>query len=176
MAIEVELRTFISKEKFDELLEFFNQKAEFVHGDYQESYYFNSDQDLRIQRNNFFSKIWMKGGKIHDSFREETEIKFPRDKFGQLVTLFLKLGYGIDAKWLRKRYIFNWQGVKVCLDDTKGYGYILELEKLADENNKDMALEILKQKLKSLKLSLTPREEFDRKFQNYRENWKTLIN
>jgi len=86
MAIEVEVRSFITKEKYDDLLKFFKMYAEFVKEDYQETYYFDSDADLRIQKNNFFSKIWLKKGKIHDDFREEVEIKFKREDFKNLVT------------------------------------------------------------------------------------------
>ncbi|MFZ5364981.1 MAG: hypothetical protein ACOZBH_02145 [Patescibacteria group bacterium] len=56
-SIEVEIRSFISKEQYDRLLEFFKQNAELVKKDYQETFYFDCDQDLRIQKNNFFSKI-----------------------------------------------------------------------------------------------------------------------
>jgi len=31
------------------------------------------------------------------------------------------------------------------------------------------------QKLKSLGIEITPKEEFDKKFQYYKENWKSLI-
>ena len=84
MGIEVEVRSFITKEKYDELLEFFKRNAEFINEDYQETYYFDSDADLRIQRNKFFSKIWLKKGRIHDDFREEVEIKFKKNDFEKL--------------------------------------------------------------------------------------------
>lgn len=63
MNTEVEIRSFITKEKYKELIEFFNKEAEFVNEDYQENYYFDTKEDLRIQKNNFFSKLWMKKGK-----------------------------------------------------------------------------------------------------------------
>ena len=76
--MEVEIRSFISKEQYDQLLEFFNKNAEPHNEDYQETFYFDCNEDLRIQRNNNFSKIWLKKGKIHEDFREEIEIKFER--------------------------------------------------------------------------------------------------
>ena len=173
--IEVEVRSFISKEKFDELLEFFKINSDFIKEDSQETYYFDSKEDLRIQRNNSFSKIWFKKGKLHDDSREETEIKFDREDFEKLEKLFLSSGFNIQVKWFRKRNEFNWDGIKVCLDYTKGYGYIIELEKLSSEENKDEHLELLKKKLKELNIEITPKEEFDKKFEYYRENWKNLI-
>lgn len=64
MGIEVEVRSFISKSKYNELLKFFKKGGKFVNEDYQETYYFDTKEDLRIQRNNFFSKIWLKKGRI----------------------------------------------------------------------------------------------------------------
>ena len=60
MNIEVEVRSFISKEQYEQLLKFFKKNAKLIKEDYQETFYFDSDQDLRIQRNKFFSKIWLK--------------------------------------------------------------------------------------------------------------------
>ncbi len=118
--IEAEVRSFISREQYDHLLEFFNKNAKLAAEDYQETYYFDSGEDLRIQKNNFFSKIWMKKGKLHDDFREEIEIKFDRDDFEKLEKLFLLLGFKVKIKWFRKRRKFEWDGIKACVDYTKG--------------------------------------------------------
>ncbi len=173
--IEVEIRSFISKEQYENLLKFFEQNAKLLKEDYQETFYFDCEQDLRIQRNSFFSKIWMKKGKIHDAHREELEIKFDRNEFENLERLFLALGLNVQIKWFRKRFEFQWDGITVCLDFTKGYGYIIELEKMSSDNEKEKEYEGLREKLKSLAIEITPKEEFDKKFLYYKENWKTLI-
>lgn len=173
--IEVEIRSFISKEKYEELLEFFNKEAKLIKEDFQETHYFDCDQDLRIQKNNAGAKIWMKKGKIHDDAREEIEIKTNGDGFEKSKKLFNYLGYNIEIKWLRKRNQFIWGNIKVCLDYTKGYGYIIELEILTSEEEKEKTLEDLKEKLEGLNIPLTPKEEFELKFHNYKKNWKTLI-
>jgi len=173
--IEVEVRSFISKEEYGRLLDFFKKNAKLIKEDYQETYYFNSEKDLRIQRNKFFSKIWLKEGKIHDDWREEIEIKCDKEDFEKLERVFMALGFNIEIKWFRKRYQFDWKGIKVCVDYTKGYGYILELEKICSKEEKEKTLEILKQKLKELNIKPTPKEEFEKRFQYYKENWKKLI-
>ena len=175
MNIEVEIRSFISKEKFNDLLDFFKKNASLIKEDYQETFYFDCDQDLRIQRNNFFSKICLKKGNIHDNYREEIEIKFDRDEFEKLEKLFLSLGYNVEIKWFRKRFEFKWDDIKVCLDYTKGYGYIIELEKICSEKTKELEFERLKQKLKSLGIEITPKEEFNKKFLYYKKNWRSLV-
>ena len=174
--IEVEVRSFISKEQFEKLLDYFKKNADFINEDYQESFYFDCKQDLRIQKNNSFSKIWMKKGKIHDNYREEIEIKFNRNDFENIEKLFLSLGFNVLIKWFRKRFEFKWEDIIVCLDFTKGYGYIIELEKICSAKDKEKEYINLIDKLKSLDIDITSREEFDKKFLYYKENWKSLIN
>ena len=133
MNIEVEIRSFLNKEKFNELLEFFKQEGKYLGEDYQETYYFDCEEDLRIQKNKNYSKIWLKKGKLHDDHREEIEVKFDTNYFDTLEKLFLGLGHNIEIKWFRTRHTFDWENLSVMLDYTKGYGYILELEKMSNE-------------------------------------------
>ena len=173
--IEVEVRSFIDESKYHELIDFFEQHAKFLKEDMQTTHYFTWDQDLRIQKNNFFSKIWMKKWQIHDDHREELEIKFDKDDFEKLQQLFLNLWYEIEITWLRKRLEFDRNGIDVSLDYTKGYGYIIELEILSTDLEKDDALESLRKKFAELEIPITPKEEFKKKFEWYKQNRKTLI-
>ena len=157
--IEVEIRSFISPQKYQELLVFFHKEGKLVSEDDQETFYFDAEQDLRIQRNNTHSKIWLKKGKLHDEHREEIEIKFEKDNFELLEKLFLTLGYNTQIKWFRKRYTFEWEGIMVMLDYTKGYGYIIEFEKMSCEGEKEKSLHLLKEKFRSLHLPLASKEE-----------------
>ncbi len=81
MQIEVEVRSFISEGKYEELINFFSKNGKHISTDNQTTYYFDTKTDLRIQKNDFFSKIWLKKGKIHDDAREEIEIKFRKEDF-----------------------------------------------------------------------------------------------
>lgn len=117
----------------------------------------------------------MKSGKIHDDFREEIEIKFPKEDFEEIKKLFLKLRFGTKIIWLRDRKQFMWGDIEVSLDYTRGYGYILELEKSASEEEKDKILQELREKFKELSVEITSKEEFNKKFQYYQENWRKLI-
>ncbi len=173
--IEVEVRSFITKEEFERFFVFFKNNAKFLKEDCQETFYFNTEEDLRIQRNKFFSKIWMKKGKIHDKHREEIEIKFNRDDFDKLEKLFLCLGFEIEVEWFRKRHQFLWDDITVCLDFTEGYGYIIELEKITEEKEKEREHKRLLKKLKSLDVKITSQEEFDKKFADYKKNWNKKI-
>ena len=63
----------------------------------------------------------------------------------------------------------------MCLDYTRGYGYIIELEKMCTSEEQEREYEVLLQKLNDLGVVLTPKEEFDVKFKYYKENWKRLV-
>ncbi len=173
--IEVEIRSFISPEQYEQLLDFFHQQGKFLSEDEQVTYYFDCKEDLRIQKNKFYAKVWMKKGKIHDDSREEIEIKVPVADFEKLERLFLALGYAISIKWFRTRHSFKWQEIDVAVDYTKGYGYILELEQMATEQEKEKVLDYLKGKLAELGLTETPKSVFDEKYGYYKENWKGLV-
>jgi len=175
MNIEVELRSFISEEKYEELLNFFRTEATFLGEDYQETFYFDSDQDLRIQRNNNGAKVWLKKGNLHDDHREEIEMNVSKEDFETLENLFRALKYGVDIKWYRKRNTFHWQGISIMLDNTLGYGHILELEKMSTAEEKDDTLALLRQKLSELEIPLTPKEIFNERFEYYKENWRELV-
>jgi len=173
--IEVEVRSFISKSQYQNLLDFFKKNGKFLGDDYQITYYFSGKNDLRIQKNNNFAKLWLKSGKIHDNAREEIEVKFNRNDFDKLEKLLLALGYKVEIKWFRKRNKFQWKNIKVTVDFTKGYAYIIELEKLSTAKNKDKVYQNLLNQFSSLKIELTPKKEFEKKFNYYKNNWEKLI-
>lgn len=173
--LEVEIRSFITKTEYEELLKFFEENSKKVKEDFQETHYFDCKEDLRIQKNNSGAKIWMKKGKLHDDWREEIEIKLSNEDFDKIKNIFNSLGMETEIKWLRDRKQFDWNGTKVCLDFTKGYGYIIELEKITSQDEKEKVFAELQEKLKELNVKLTPKEEFDNKFNYYKENWRSLI-
>lgn len=173
--IEAEIRSFVTKERFAQLYALLLAEGEHMSTDQQETHYLDAPQDLRIQQNNFFAKIILKEGVVHDEAREEVEVKVPREEFANLQALFQGLHYGVRIKWFRTRHTFKWQGIDVMLDYTKGYGYIIELEKLCLPEELDAALVELKQKLLSLDVPLTEREIFEEKFRDYQANWEALV-
>lgn len=175
MPFEVEVRSFISDAQFQELLDRFMKEGDYVGVDRQETWYFDAPYDVRIQRNDSHAKIWMKKGKMHDESREEIEVKTSREDFPVLQALFAGLGYGVNIKWFRTRHSFDWQGIRVTIDDTLGYGRVIELEKLVEESEKDRALEQLKRTMNGLGIAITPREEFDARYGWYKEHWKEAV-
>ncbi|MBW6451350.1 MAG: CYTH domain-containing protein [DPANN group archaeon] len=173
--IEVEIRSFISKEQFEELKTFMNTNAEFIEKDVQKTTYFTGDNDLRLQQNCKNAKIILKNGQIHDDYRKEIEVIIEKTQYQNMMDIFETLGYSIEIQWFRKRLIYLWKNVTVTLDNTKGYGYIIELEYMCSEENKETKLQELKKLFFELDITETKKEIFNQKFNNYRQNWKELI-
>jgi predicted adenylyl cyclase CyaB len=174
--IEVETKSFISKSQYYNLLKFFKKNGKFLGKDNQTTYYLSGKKDLRIQKGSQFGKLCLKYWKeIHDDCREEMEIKFDRGYFEECKKIFSALGYTTEIKWIRIRNRFLWKGTKVSVDSTKGYGYILELERMSDKKNKDKSYQKLISQLEQLKVDLTPKREFEKKFKYYKKNWPRLI-
>ena len=105
---------------------------------------------------------------MHDNSRQELEVLFNRGNFKTIEEIFKTIGFEPEIKWERRRLIYNWDGLTVMLDHTKNYGYIIELEKIVDKKETKEIYDKLKEKLKSLGVSITPKQEFDRRYQEYK--------
>jgi len=173
--IEVEIRSFISKNQYQKLLRFFRREGKFLDKEKQTTYYFSGPKDLRIQKTDNYSKIWLKDGKIHSKFRQDIEAKCRKEDFENLEEILFSLGFKVQIKWFRIRSDFYWKGIKVSLDFTKGYGYIVELEKMAEKKEKEKTYELLIKRLKELDIKITPKKEFDKKFNYYKNNWQKIL-
>lgn len=174
--IEVEVRSFITPEQHRKLVHFFSKTCGDSPEEKQVTYYFDCLQDLRIQKNDRFSKLWLKSGRIHDEHREEVEVMFSRDDFEKIESIIRRLGFEVEIKWFRTRRRYNWDGIKVCIDYTVGYGHIIELEKLVDEQTRDGVHELLRNKLAGLAVAESPRAVFEERFRHYKSNWRSLLN
>lgn len=174
MDIEVEVRSFITKEQYDRLLAFFMKHAEHKGVDEQETRYFDTKSDVRLQLNQHHTKLWMKEGKMHDEQRREVELKLPKEDFEKVQAIFDALGHKLKVKWFRKRHTFVWGEIAVMVDYNKGYGFIVELEKMSTDAQKGVTLTLLKEKMKELGIAITPKEEFDKAYTHYVQNWETL--
>lgn len=173
--MECEVRALLDYYQYEGLKARLMQEAEFKGEDMQETRYFEGPHDLRIQKSGSCAKVWLKKGKMHDECREEVEVRMEPERFGDLERLFDALGYATGIVWLRHRMRFDWGDVDVSLDHTKGYGYVIELEKMSDEAGREETVRYLKDKLAELGLKPTPKPVLHERFTYYRERWQTLI-
>lgn len=173
--IEVEVRTLISSSEYKNLAKKLRKIAKFKGKVKEETVYFGSER-LRVRKNDKASYLILKSGKIHQDWRREIEIKFKKEDFEKMKDILKAIGFPIKAVWRRKRKIFSWNGIKVFLDDTKGYGKIIELEKIVEKEDEEKTSSELKEKLLSLGIKkITSRAVFNKKFKKYLKNWKKLI-
>ena len=172
---EVEVRNFISNSQYKNLIKRLKKIAKFK-GEINEETIYCGSEKLRVRKDDKASFLILKSGKIHQDFRREIEIKFQKEDFEKMKELLERIGFSVKAIWLRKRLVCDWNGTKVFLDDTKGYGKIIELEKIVNEKSKERAFSDLKEKLLILGIKkITPKKVFDKKFKDYFKNWKKLI-
>src|SRR3989338_7536182 len=124
--IEAEIRALITHEQYTKLDSILSRQAKPITEEHQETWYYDLPVDFRIQKSGAGAKIWMKEGKMHADARKEYEVQLKKDDFGTCTKMFEKLGFKIKVKWLRHRKMFSWKGITVCLDNSKGYGQVIE--------------------------------------------------
>ncbi|HCC07734.1 MAG TPA: hypothetical protein DEP72_06215 [Clostridiales bacterium] len=170
--IEVELRTFINKDKYEELLKFYSGKNIEIKKEKQITTYFKGDKDFRLMVTPDYCQLWLKDGEIHDDAREEVVVKLEKSYKESLVTMLHKLGYEEEIKWYRVRNSFTDNNIYITIDYTHGYGYILEMEKQVEkEEDIESAKTKLQKVFENLNIELTEKKEFKEKYEDYKINW-----
>lgn len=173
--IEVEARTLISKNEFLRLKRFFGKKAKFSNHHKDETLYFNSNGQTRLRLEKNHSYLVHKSGRIHDRHREELEIELKKSDFLPAQKFMELLGKPIVVRWIRERFVWKFKGLKVYLDNTKGYGRIFELEAVVSLKQKNKAYQKMLEIFKNLNIKPTPREKIQKHYEYYLKNWRRLI-
>jgi len=174
--IEVETRSFIDDGPYAAIKERLDSDAGLIRDLDEVTVYFSGEKDLRMRKNANEAFVILKEGKLHDDFRDEFEVRIDRKDFDDMAELFRALGYEIEIEWHRKRLEYEAGGTKVLLDDTKGYGKILELERMAEEGQaEDTYQELLREMERFGIRQVTSKEEFNQRFEYYKHNWQKLI-
>jgi len=172
--IENEVRGLISPDKYQDLIHFFSREGELTKVDEQLTCYFKGEQELRIQQNDSHAFAQVKIGGINNEQKQKITVRYTREQFPELQALFRGLGYEVDSVWKRKRHEFQWGGVKVTVNDTFGYGCLIDMEVMSQEQNPDIVKD-LKIKFRSLGIEPTTQEVMDNKFEWYQRHWKVFL-
>jgi predicted adenylyl cyclase CyaB len=104
--------------------------------------------------------------------RKELEVKVNLNQ-DELDKLIQDAGFTCQAKWSRYRENYTDGNLTYSLDRNAGYGWILEIEKIIDDES--LAGEVtsnLKSVLKSLGLEEINPGRLDRMFNYYNQNWQ----
>ncbi len=174
--IEVEARTFISDGQYDGIKKILEKDFELEKELKEITVYFSGGKDFRLRQNETEAYLILKKGKIYDDFHKEFEIRIGRKDFDNMKELLESLGYQVEIEWYRNRLAYKGDDMEILLDDTRGYGKILELEKMAEEGREKETHDELVREMERFGIKeLTLREEFDRRYENYKRNWRDLI-
>jgi predicted adenylyl cyclase CyaB len=172
--IEVEYRLFLDKNTYNRLEKKFHKTFSFLGVQKQITYYLNDDIDTRIQISNKQSRLWQKLGNLHDISRKEIDILFSKEDGNKLLEIFENLGFSIKVAWYRERKSFKSDDITIELDNTIGYGMILEIEILCNENDIKISREKIENFLKKFHLVPSKKDLFDKAYARYQKNWKEL--
>lgn len=165
--IEVERRSFITKDIYDEILNKFKHKTT-----KQITYYFDGDKDFRMMFMKDKIKLWLKEGQMHDDFRKEYEVLVDKEYGNTLLDMLHALGYKEKIKWYRTRNEFTHNNISITLDYTEGYGYIIEGEILVSNEEKiDNASKQIELMFNDFNINISNKQEFKDKYENYVVNW-----
>jgi adenylate cyclase class IV len=134
--IEIEKRALLSKEKYEELMQFLIKKSQDLGEDDKETtYYFIKDKNLQVVNNisKGTAKVALKltevGGKgtnkeiISEIMPQQTEI---------FNAIFLELGFTHNMIVFQKRHNFIYKDVEIALKYSDSYKYHAELEVMSD--------------------------------------------
>lgn len=169
---EIEKRVFLSEQQYSKFLTFFDLTNKTPERQIT-TYFEANNNDLRLMNTKEYSKLWLKGGVIHDNCREEYEVVFDNKYIAEMSNILTKL-FTVKTKWFRERFTLNYKNATVCLDKSIHYGAILELEILTEnEESVIQNLELLNEYLDELGLIETKKEFANEKFVKYINEWTT---
>lgn len=178
IAIEVELRSWVEPIQAASVsAAILSLGAEYRGKESQETWYFDGERDVRIQKSDAQAKMWMKSGAMHDSVRKETEVLFERGDFEALSEMIQALGVKIKVKWIRTRHIYIYGDITISVDHTIGYGDVVEAEILIHEDeDPSESLARLHKLFDQFGLTPQSRDFWDHKYSTYMKNWGTHLN
>lgn len=104
--------------------------------------------------------------------RAEFDVSMGGMTLEELDNEILDSGYRYQAKWSRKREVYELPGATVCLDRNAGYGYLAEFEKvITDQSQIETARAELIALMSELGAEELPQDRLERMFAHYNEHW-----
>ena len=170
--VEVELKVFIDESTYGRLLKEFSRLGKLIEDTRQITHYLDHPMDTRVQISRDGGKIAQKTGWVHDEARHELEIKMSRTQAKDALKIFKNIGIGPKISWFRHRLAYQISRINVMLDNTVGYGMILEPEIMAPKDEIAESKDRLKNFLFELGLAASPKDVFEKAFREYSLQWR----
>jgi adenylate cyclase class IV len=172
MAVEVELRAFITEEEYEALIATLSRSSKLVEHTRQITHYLDTLVDTRIQVSTSGGRVWQKLGQMHDPAREELEILMSKQDARRMLRIFENIGVRVKVAWFRERHSFLDGPYRISLDETIGYGRILEVELQCERSDVPQRSQDVLGKLHALGLEPTERTDFDNAYSEYLRSWR----
>jgi len=180
MLYEVEVSSLLKPAGYKRLYKYLEKNSKLINKEEAETVVLAASQgDLRLVRANDKVKLICKTGDVFQEVRAEMEVLVDIKDADKLEEIFLALGFKIACQYKKKRVHFRWQGTKISLDNIKGFGLMIEMEKLVDarlvKKSEIELREKLQKLLDSLEIPTTPVVKLNKMYRNYLDNWQVLI-
>ncbi len=180
MLYEVEVRNILKPQGYRKLDNYLKKHARLIDQKQEETICFRvKGGDLLLRRNNDEVKLTYKDKDVTHDIRAEMEVLMELNDFDAIQEMLLALKFAIKMKWYKKRKIYRWQGVIVALDNVKGQGLSMEMEKLVDGRlckKAQTELQLRMEKLlDELNIRIYPKKDLNAMMNYYSKHWEKLI-
>lgn len=169
--IEIEIRGPLSKEKFEDLVKFFEsngkKKSEkdrvlIDYSTFLEGGVENRKKDIRLRMTNGIPEIIVKIGEWGGSEqRKELSVFTKQGEFDTLVEIFGELGFDKGMLCVRKSKVFEYKDIEFALVEVPNHSFYFEAEKMASgSENIDKLIEEIENVCKELNLDIFDKKQF----------------
>ncbi|MFH1667639.1 MAG: CYTH domain-containing protein [Candidatus Komeilibacteria bacterium] len=180
MLYEVEVRNILKPQGYRKLDNYLKKHARLIEQKQEETICFRVKKgDLLLRRNDSEVKLTYKDRDVIQDIRAEMEILMGLNDFDAIQEILQALKFTIKMKWYKRRKIYRWQGVIIALDNVKGQGLSMEMEKLVDGRLKKKAqIELQVRMIKllnELNIKIYPKKDLTAMMQYYHQHWTKSI-
>jgi adenylate cyclase class IV len=170
MVQEIEIKSLLTKEKYEELQQNLPLKFKKINEDTITTTRFKP-KDIRIRYSEKIAEMVIKDGDPTTISRKETTINLKsKEDCHKMIEILRELGYKQDPEWTKKKEEFllkkNNQEYTLSLQNILNFAYILEAEIITEEHNEEH-IKVLKQILKELDCEVIEPKEFKEKIEEY---------
>ncbi len=169
--IEIEIRGPLSKEEFDNLVKFFEEKGKKTsekdrvlidYSTFLEGGVKKRKKDIRLRVTNGIPEIIIKVGEWGGTEqRKELSAFIKPGEFDTLVEIFGELGFDKGMLCVRKSKVYEYKDIEFALVEVPGHSYYYEAEKMANnEENGDELIKEIENACKELKLNIFDKKQF----------------
>ncbi len=170
---EIEIKSLLTREKYDSLKEILPQKFKKINEDSITTVRFKP-KDIRVRFSDKINELVFKDGDPTTFSRNEISINLKdRDECQKMISLLRHIGFNDDPAWIQHKHEFicehNGHEYTLSLQHIENFAYLLEAEIIAD--SEEQHISNLKQILTDLDCTIIDAEEFKAKINEYIKNF-----